>query len=81
MYYDDQARRFNFVSGLLFGAVLGAGLALLAVPQERSRRSRSGGRATRALKKRAGRRIHRLREGVAETVSEAVSSGRGYLRR
>jgi hypothetical protein len=37
MYYDDQARRFNFVSGLLFGTVLGAGLALLLPTQKRVR--------------------------------------------
>jgi len=29
MYYDDEARRFNFLSGLLLGTVLGTGLALL----------------------------------------------------
>lgn len=29
MYYDDQARGFNLVSGLLTGAIFGAGVALL----------------------------------------------------
>ncbi len=29
MYYDDQARRFTLMSGLAFGAALGAGVALL----------------------------------------------------
>jgi hypothetical protein len=29
MYYDDEARRFNFLSGFLLGAVLGTGLALV----------------------------------------------------
>ncbi len=32
MYYDDQARRFNLLSGLLAGVVLGAGIALLLAP-------------------------------------------------
>jgi hypothetical protein len=32
MYYDDQARRFNLLSGLLAGVVLGAGIALLLSP-------------------------------------------------
>lgn len=36
MYYDDQARRFNLLSGLLSGAVLGAGIALLLRPEARS---------------------------------------------
>jgi gas vesicle protein len=34
MYYNDEARRFNFLSGLLCGSVLGAGLALLVAPQK-----------------------------------------------
>lgn len=29
MYYDDEARRFNFLSGLVLGAFLGTGMALL----------------------------------------------------
>ena len=39
MYYDDEARRFNFLSGFLLGAVLGTGLALLTVPQGRPGKS------------------------------------------
>ncbi len=35
MYYDDSSRRLNLLSGLVFGTVLGAGLALLFVPGER----------------------------------------------
>jgi hypothetical protein len=38
MYYDDEARRFNFASGLVLGAILGTGLALLAAPQKRPSR-------------------------------------------
>ena len=34
MYYNDEARRFNFLSGLLCGSVLGAGLAMLVAPQK-----------------------------------------------
>jgi gas vesicle protein len=34
MYYKDEARRFNFLSGFLCGSVLGAGLAMLALPQK-----------------------------------------------
>ena len=37
MYYEDQSRRFNLMSGLLFGTALGAGLALLLIPQDRVR--------------------------------------------
>ncbi|HEU4556731.1 MAG TPA: hypothetical protein VFS20_02740 [Longimicrobium sp.] len=41
MYYDDTTRRLNLLSGLVFGAALGAGLALLFLPEERLQ---SGGR-------------------------------------
>lgn len=34
MYYKDEARSFNFLSGLLCGSVLGAGLALLMGTQK-----------------------------------------------
>ena len=83
MYYDDETRRFNFLSGLLFGAVLGAGLALIAAPQEpvRALRSRARGRKTRkTLRKRAVRHFDRLRDDVADSVSEMVTSGRRYLK-
>jgi gas vesicle protein len=35
MRYDDAARRYNFLAGLGIGAVLGVGLALLALPQKK----------------------------------------------
>ncbi|HET7321146.1 MAG TPA: YtxH domain-containing protein [Longimicrobiaceae bacterium] len=38
MYYDDEARRFNFLSGLLLGGVVGAGVALLLAPRRAVRR-------------------------------------------
>jgi len=77
MYYDDETRRFNFLSGLLFGAVLGAGIALLANPQDAlpSRRTRAH------LKRRATRRLGRLRADVSDSLADAVTSGRGRLRR
>jgi len=34
MYYHDEDRRFNFLSGLICGSVLGAGLAMLVAPQQ-----------------------------------------------
>jgi hypothetical protein len=70
MYYEDQARRFNLLSGFVCGALVGTGLGLLAGPldlrlprRRRSRRKRlqkrwselSGG-AGRVLQTRLGRR-------------------------
>ena len=72
MIYDDEARRFNFASGLVCGAVLGAGLAMLAVPQKRRLR-----RATRSLAERAAEKLERVRD----SVEGAVDAGRSRLRR
>jgi hypothetical protein len=58
MYYDDQAKRFNLVSGLLCGTVLGAGVGLLLISgrvgEERSTPSLRKSAAT-ALERARGR--------------------------
>jgi hypothetical protein len=33
MYYDEQTRQFNLASGLVLGALLGAGLTLALLPR------------------------------------------------
>ena len=71
MYYDDQARRFNFVSGLLCGTVLGVGLALTLVPQKRVPRA--------GPLRRARRRVDGGLERLAGGVAGAVSAGRERL--
>jgi hypothetical protein len=54
MYYDDSTRRRNLLSGLVFGAALGAGLALLFLPEERLK---SGGRIVVRAARGLGRHI------------------------
>jgi hypothetical protein len=54
MYYDDSTRRLNLISGLVFGAALGAGLALLFLPEERLQ---SGGRIVVRAARTLGRDI------------------------
>ena len=80
MYYDDETRRFNFLSGLLIGAVLGAALALIASPQDQVRSLASFPRGRKSLRRRTTRRIGRLRDEVADSVSEMVTTGRKYLK-
>jgi gas vesicle protein len=72
MYYEDQSRRFNLVSGLLSGAVLGAGVALLLRPD--TDRVRRIGRS-------ASRRLDGLREELGDTLQETVRAGRTRLGR
>ena len=54
MYYDDEGRRFNRLSGLLFGALLGAGIALLVAPQRGVRVVRPMRRLARGARGRVG---------------------------
>lgn len=74
MYYDDEARRFNFVSGLLLGAVLGTGLALLAAPQARKRKSPRRIRDSAArLKKRTGEGYGEARDRTSKAAGSAFT--------
>ncbi|HEX6068714.1 MAG TPA: hypothetical protein VFZ18_02795 [Longimicrobiaceae bacterium] len=66
MYYDDTARRFNFLAGLGFGAVLGVGLAMLATPQKKVRLRRRG----RSLSSGAG--------GIPAGVMDRIRVGRRW---
>jgi hypothetical protein len=75
MYYDDEGRRFNLVTGLLFGTLLGAGLALLVAPQHRTQESRL---PTARGVRRTARRVKRGTEGALDSlrgkVMEAVAA-------
>jgi hypothetical protein len=75
MYYEDQSRRFNLASGLLSGAVLGAGIALLLLPDRR--RARRIGRAAAGAGRKAARRAGEL----GDTLQDTVRAGRRRLKR
>lgn len=78
MYYEDQSRRFNLVSGLLSGAVLGAGIALILLPgHARPRRVR---RAAARAGRSASRRMEALRDGLADTLQDSIRAGRNRFR-
>jgi hypothetical protein len=80
MYYDDEGRRFNVVTGLLFGTLLGAGITLLVTEQTRQPQPRlprmlrppslrpPSGRAVR----RTARRVKRGTEGALDSLKGKV---------
>ena len=80
MYYDDEGRTFNLATGLLFGTLLGAGLALLVTPQKRlpdTRRVRRGAhRIRRGAEGRLGSLGGKLMEAVAAGIQDAMKGAR-----
>ena len=87
MHYDDEARRFNFISGLACGVVLGSGLALIASP----RNTRTAPGRLRKVVKRSSRRyapeFDRLRNELekvktgAQRAAERVREDTGRTRK
>jgi len=68
MEYDQDPQVFTFVSGLLLGAVIGAGIALLAAPQ-------SGRRTRRRIRKVAGE----LRDTASDRWDELADDVKGKV--
>ena len=73
MYYDDEGRTFNLATGLLFGTLLGAGLALLVTPQRRLPDTRGVRRTARRLKKSTGGAIGSFGEKLVESVAASIA--------
>lgn len=83
MYYDEAPKRFNLLSGLACGALLGAGIALLLAPRPSrklrklrrraaelgDRTAKAGGRAARELGRKASSRVASLREAALERAA------------
>jgi gas vesicle protein len=65
MYYDDESPVVSFISGLVVGVAIGAGLALLLAPES--------GRRTR-------RKLARSVEGIRDTASDRWDGVSGDLR-
>jgi gas vesicle protein len=76
MYYDDEARRFNFVSGLLLGAILGTGVALLARPQQRLGKPKRLQNSAKAVKKATRRRLDAFPDSIAKVRRATERVGR-----
>ena len=73
MYYDDEGRTFNLATGLLFGTLLGAGLALLVTPQRRLPDTRGVRRTARRIRKSTGGAMGSLGEKLMESVAASIA--------
>jgi gas vesicle protein len=72
MYYEDQSRRFNLLSGLLFGTVIGTGIALLAGPIRSIELPRRRPNRRKQLQKELDRLSRETRKVVGSTVDTAA---------
>jgi gas vesicle protein len=77
MYYEESKGQLHFISGLLIGAVIGAGMALLAAPESGKRTRRKMLRGVSSVGHRAGDRV----EEWAEDLRHALRKGRRRRRR
>jgi gas vesicle protein len=73
MDYDrDEAQVLNFISGLLLGAVIGAGVAMLTAPQSGRRTRRRIRRAAVDLRDQTSDRWDDLADEMKGRVDEAI---------
>lgn len=76
MEYEDNARMVNFTTGMLFGAVIGAGVALLLAPESGRRTRRRISRAADDARHYAEGRWDDLTEDMKDRVEEAVEGAK-----
>lgn len=76
MEYEDDARAFNFISGLICGAAIGAGVALLMAPESGKKTRRRITRAAEDLKGDASDRWEEIADEVKHKVDEAMDGAR-----
>ncbi len=76
MEYDHETQVINFISGLLLGAVIGAGVALLAAPQSGSRTRRRLKKTALTLRDSATDRWDDLADDVKGKVDDAIDGAR-----
>jgi gas vesicle protein len=76
MEYDDDARAFNFLSGLICGAAIGAGVALLMAPNSGKKTRKRLTRGAEDLKDRAADGWEELADDVRDRVDEALATAR-----
>ena len=79
MEYDHETQVVNFISGLLVGAVIGAGVALLTAPESGRRTRRKIKRAAGDIRATTTDRLEDLADDVKGRVDEAFEGARKRL--
>ena len=76
MEYDHETQVLNFLSGLILGAVIGAGIAVLTAPESGRRTRRRIRRVAGDLRETATDRWDDLAEDVKGRVDDAIKGAR-----
>jgi gas vesicle protein len=76
MEYDNDARVFNFLSGLVAGAAIGASVALLMAPTSGKKTRKRITRSAEELRERATDRWEEVADEVRDRVDEALTTAR-----
>lgn len=76
MYYEERSSGLSFLAGLVLGAAIGAGVALLTAPQSGKRTRRQLKRAADGVRESATERW----DGFADDLRSVVKSGRRRIR-
>jgi len=77
MDQDYERQVANFMSGLLLGVVVGAGVALLTAPRPGRKTRRRLKRAAEGVRDTAADRLDQLADEVKGKVDEVVKGARG----
>ena len=81
MEYDHEARVTNFISGLVLGAIIGAGVAMLTAPQSGRRTRRRIRKTATGIRDTAGDRWEELADEMKVKVDDAIEGARKKLAR
>lgn len=76
MEYDQEGNVYSFISGLFLGAIIGAGVALLAAPESGRRTRRRLRRVATDARETATDRWEELSTDVKERVDDALQVAR-----
>ncbi len=76
MDYDQETSSVRFVAGFLLGAIVGAGIALLAAPEAGTGTRRKIRRVAGGLRESAGDHWEELATDVKDKVDDAVQGAR-----
>lgn len=79
MNSDHERQAWSFVSGLVLGAVIGAGVALLTAPQPGRKTRKRLRKTTKRLQGTAADRLDELASDLKGKVDEAVGTARARL--